>query len=123
MNETHPFEYEKLDVCQVLREFLTEMGEIAAALPRGESHLSNQLRRAGDSAMLNYCEGAGRFAPREKAHLYDIARGSVTECCGGLDVIQCRRLLPATRLAHAWDLGRRAACMLTKLAGNWRARA
>jgi four helix bundle protein len=85
--------------------------------------LKQQLRRAGDSAILNRCEGAGRFKLLEKAHLYDIARGSVTECAGGLDAVEWRDILPATRVAGARELARRAACMLTRLSTNWRSRA
>ncbi len=41
--------------------------------------LTDQIRRAAVSITSNIAEGFGRVSPKEKAHFYSIAMGSVTE--------------------------------------------
>ena len=52
---------------------------LADRFPRGRAYLSDQLRRAVASIPLNIAEGAGEFAPADKAHFYRMARRSATE--------------------------------------------
>ncbi len=88
MDRSFRFGHERLEAYRVAVEFLGDVARLLCGLPRGESAIADQLRRAGDSVLLNLCEGAGRPRGREKAHFYEIARGSGTECAGILDVFR-----------------------------------
>ena len=117
------FAHERLDAYRVAHEFVATAARVLRALPRGERHIGDQLRRAGDSVLLNLCEGAGRIAPKEKAHFYEIARGSGTECAGALAIVALRELAPAATVQQARELLHRAVSMLTVLARSARSRA
>ncbi|MCI0339914.1 MAG: four helix bundle protein [Planctomycetales bacterium] len=116
MDQNLGFRHERLEVYRVALAFLGDVAELLAGLPRGESAIADQLKRAGDSVLLNLCEGAGRPRGREKAHLYEIARGSGTECAAILDVLRVRRLAAPARLAPARARLHQVVCMLTALA-------
>ena len=88
-----PFGHERLDVYQRALDFLVIASEIIEALPRGRSHLVDQLSRASTSIVLNIAEGAGKFSPGDKRR-YDLsAAGSGTECAAVLDVLLRLKLL------------------------------
>ncbi len=116
MDRSFEFAHERLEAFGVARAFLAEVGGLLRGLPRGESGIADQLRRAGDSVLLNLCEGAGRRAGKEKARFYDIARGSGTECAGILAVLEVRDLADPAALARARELLHREVCMLAALA-------
>ena len=86
----HEFEHERLDVYQAAIELIVLADSTAGALPRGSSYLADQLRRASTSIAFNIAEGAGEFAPADKARFYRMARRSATESAAILDA--CRRL-------------------------------
>ena len=117
------FAHERLIAYQRACEFLGCAAGLLRGLPRGESHLADQLRRAGDSVLLNIAEGAGRTAGREKAHHYDIAAGSATESAAILAVFAIRRLASAPDLARTRNLLHEIVCLLSALARSARARA
>jgi four helix bundle protein len=73
MNE---FEHERLDVYRASIDFLAIADQIASEFPQGRVYLRDQLRRAASSISLNIAEGAGQFAPADKARFYRIARRS-----------------------------------------------
>ena len=54
--------------------------------PGGTARLKDQLRRASISAVLNIAEGAGKASPRDQAHFYVIARGSMQEVSAAIDI-------------------------------------
>jgi four helix bundle protein len=87
-----PFEHSRLEVYRVAVEFLSLADELAASLPRGRAYLADQLRRAAISIQLNIAEGAGEFAPAEKARFYRMARRSATECAAIVDACTSLRL-------------------------------
>ena len=91
MDNVVEFAHERLQAYRVAREFVGTVGDLLAGLPRGESALADQLRRASDSVLLNLAEGAGRRAGRDKARYFVIARGSGTECAAILDILRLRR--------------------------------
>ena len=68
------FEHERLDVYRASIELVAGADQLADRFPRGRAHLSDQLRRAVASIPLNIAEGAGEFAPADKARFYRIAR-------------------------------------------------
>ncbi|WP_372371584.1 four helix bundle protein [Candidatus Uabimicrobium sp. HlEnr_7] len=67
-------------------------------LPKGHSHLSNQLQRVALSISLNIAEGAGEFSSAEKARFYRIARRSTTECASIIDICRCLKLSDLTKV-------------------------
>lgn len=85
------FDHEKLDVyreainfCGWVGEFLPSMSAKAAA--------KDQLDRASTSIPLNIAEGNGKFSARDRAGLFEMARGSALECAACLDVLLVRKL-------------------------------
>jgi len=111
-----PFDHERLDVYQLALEFLTLAERLIQALPKGRSHLADQLTRASLSIVLNIAEGAGKFSRADKRRYYLAARGSATESAALLDIYS--RLKLATDVDH--HTGKHAleriVAMLVKLA-------
>jgi four helix bundle protein len=64
-----PFDHERLDVYQVALDFLTLADEVSEHLPRGRSHLADQLTRASTSIVLNIAEGSGKVLAARQAPL------------------------------------------------------
>ena len=60
-------------------------------------HLADQLRRASTSISFNIAEGAGEYAPADKARFYRIARRSATESAAILDACRLLSLIDADR--------------------------
>ena len=115
------FEHERLDVYQAAIQFLVVADSIAASCPRGRGYLADPLRQAASSISFNIAEGAGEFAPADKARFYRIARRSATESAAILDA--CRVLgLPADELPAGRAVLLRIVAMLTamvvKLSGS-----
>ena len=85
------FDHEKLDVyreainfCGWVSEFLASISAKAAA--------KDQLDRASTSIPLNIAEGNGKFSAKDRAHFFEMARGSALECAACLDVLVARKL-------------------------------
>src|SRR6188474_3355453 len=83
-------DHERLDVYALTLEFLAFASGVIEAMPRGKSHLADQLTRASTSIVLNLAEGAGKYSKADKRRYYLTARGSATESAALLDV--CLRL-------------------------------
>ncbi len=79
-------DHERLDVYVIALDFLVFANEVIESLPRGRSHLADQLTRASTSIVLNLAEGAGKFSKPDKRRYYLTARGSATESAALLDV-------------------------------------
>lgn len=109
------FEHEKLDVYKAAIEFVGVAGDIVESLPQGHGHISDQLLRASTSVALNLAEGAGEFAPAEKARFYRIARRSATESAAILDVCRIRKLIDPEPLSTGRDILLRVVAMLTRM--------
>jgi len=109
------FEHEKLDVYQAGIELVAVADDIINELPRGRSHLADQLHRAGTSIPLNIAEGAGEFAKNEKARFYRIARRSATEAAAILDVLRRLQLSRSERLDQGRALLLRVVAMTTAM--------
>lgn len=111
-------DHEKLQVYQLALEFVQLLGEIIAKLPKGNSELINQLKRASLSLLNNIAEGAGRTTKADKRRFYSFARGSALECGASLDYILALELIPQTLPDHAKQLLTRVVAMLSKLSQN-----
>ncbi len=117
------FDFERLDVFRVALDAVAILDQWAEALPDGRAYIRDQLRRAANSIALNIAEGAGEFAPAEKARFYRMARRSATECAG--QVMVCRRLglTEAPSVDGALDVLQRVIGMLVTLVRRCGARA
>ena len=78
-------DHERLDVYRLALDFLVFAHQVIEALPRGRSHLCDQLTRASTSIVLNLAEGAGKHSKPDKRRYYLSARGSATESAALLD--------------------------------------
>ena len=122
MENPKVFAHERLVAYARTCEFLAQAAGLLRTLPRGEAHVADQLRRAGDSVLLNLCEGAGRTAGREKAHFYDIARGSATECAAALAILAIRSLVQPAAVTAARSVLHEVVCLLSALSRSARER-
>ncbi len=109
------FEHERLDVYRASIELVAGADQLADRFPRGRAYLSDQLRRAVASIPLNIAEGAGEFAPADKARFYRMARRSATETAAVLDVLAVLGLADAQRLVAVRALLLRITAMLTAM--------
>lgn len=109
------FDHKRFDVYRAAIEFVANADAVAAHLPRGRSHLSDQLQRAAISVPLNIAEGAGEFSRREKARIYRIALRSATECAAILDVCHLPSLVDERLFETSRDLLLRIVSMLTRM--------
>jgi four helix bundle protein len=112
------FVHEKLDVYRAALAFLQVVDDILEEVPRGRGHLGDQLDRAATSIVLNVAEGAGEFAPAEKARFYRMARRSANECAAVLDVYRARQAVGDTKIAAGRELLLRIVAMLTRMVLN-----
>jgi four helix bundle protein len=109
-------DHEKLDVYQLALDFLVFANGVIEALPRGRSHLADQLTRASTSIVLNLAEGAGKHSRPDKRRFYLTARGSATESAALLDVCLRLKLLDETGHKTGKEMLVRTVSMLIKLA-------
>jgi four helix bundle protein len=98
------FDHERLDVYRAAIDFVALADGIVEHLPRGRSHLGDQLLRAGTSIPLNIAEGAGEFSSNDKRRFYRMALRSATDCAAILDVCRTLHLADDAPLAGGRDL-------------------
>ena len=113
--EERLLDHERLDVYRLAREHARESHALIRQLPRGRSDVLDQYRRASLSLPLNIAEGAGEFAPKEKARLYRIARRSADECSALLDHLVDLGMATAAQIRQAKQLLRRIVGAMVKL--------
>ncbi|MEX1181676.1 MAG: four helix bundle protein [Gemmatimonadota bacterium] len=109
------FDQDKLDAYNMARAFTREVESLMKRVPRGYAEQLDQLRRASLSITLNTAEGAGEFAPKEKARFYRIARRSGTEAAAVLDSFVDRGLLEELDIEGARAILHRVVGALTRL--------
>ena len=112
-------DHERLDVYQVSLNFLVFANRVIEALPRGRSHLADQLTRASTSNVLNLAEGAGKHSKPDKRRYYLTARGSATESAALLDVWVRLKLLDEAEQKAGREVLVRIVSMLIKLAQSF----
>lgn len=108
-------DHEKLEAYHLAIRFVVLADEIAENLPRGRAYLADQLRRAGSSVPLNIAEGAGEYAPAEKARFYRMAKRSATECSSILDILQHLHLVSQEQFSTVRELLAPIVAMLIKM--------
>lgn len=101
-------DHERLDVYHLALDFLVFANGVIEGLPRGRSHLADQLTRASTSIVLNLAEGVGRHSKPDKRRYYLTARGSATESAALLDI--CMRLKLVDEVGYKAEQRRRRSC-------------
>jgi four helix bundle protein len=109
-------DHERLDVYLIALDFVVFAHEVIERLPRGRSHLADQLTRASTSIVLNLAEGAGKVSKPDKRRYYLTARGSATESAALLDVCLRLRLIAEAQHRAGKEQIVRVVAMLIKLA-------
>lgn len=78
----------KLDVYKSARELRFECYKILKVLPIEEKYnLTDQMRRASTSVVLNITEGCSRRSENERKRYFEMARGSVIELDSCFDIV------------------------------------
>jgi four helix bundle protein len=72
---------------------VAESGRLSSSWPPGTGYLTDQLRRASSSIVLNFSEGLGRSSRKERERFFTIARGSARETQACLDVAHALGLI------------------------------
>ena len=104
----YQFGHEKFEAYQISVQFLGISHKIAKAIPPGNHHLLDQLKRAALSISLNIAEGSGKMSEAEKRRFYSIARGSTMECAAILDALgNSKDASPSVRTVGFYYLRRR----------------
>jgi len=109
-------DHERLDVYLIALDFVVFANEVIERLPRGRSHLADQLTRASTSIVLNLAEGAGKLSKPDKRRYYLTARGSATESAALLDVCLRLKLVGEAHHRAGKEQVVRVVSMLIKLA-------
>ena len=84
--------HEKLTVYQKSIRFLVISSNITKEMPRGNSSLSDQLKRASLSIILNIAEASGKTTKLDNKKFFAIARGSALECAAVMDACRILKL-------------------------------
>lgn len=74
------YAFEKLEVWQLSRLFVTSVYKLIAGFPHEEKYaLCDQIRRAAVSVPSNIAEGSSRTYPKEQKHFIEIVYSSLME--------------------------------------------
>ena len=107
--------HERLDVYQRSVEFLACSSRLLDEMPKGNSALADQLRRASLSIPLNVAEGVGKSSRPDQRSFFHNARGSAMECAAILDACRVLNLGRPELIGSAKALVVRIVCMLSKI--------
>ena len=87
LNEDNMNSFRKLDAYIYAKDIVKQIYALVKKFPKEEQYaLCDQLRRAVISIPSNIAEGSGRTTPKDQAHFYTIAYGSLMEVLAQLDV-------------------------------------
>ncbi len=79
--------FRKLDAYIYAKDIVKQTYALVKKFPKEEQYaLCDQLRRAVISLPSNIAEGSGRTTPKDQAHFYTIAYGSLMEVLAQLDI-------------------------------------
>ena len=108
-------DYERLDVYRCAIEHLAFVFRSVPKIPRGNSVLVDQWRRAAMSVALNIAEGVGKTSEADRMNRYAIARGEAMECGAIIDVVGLLGAVAAPELDAAKQLLVRIVEMLSRM--------
>ncbi|MCB2208445.1 MAG: four helix bundle protein [Bacteroidetes bacterium] len=78
-NSRKVFDFEKLDVYQVLRKLNFDVFHFLNTDKKIEPLIKDQWKRASLGVMLSLAEGTGRISVNDKKHYITMARGNINE--------------------------------------------
>lgn len=107
--------HEKMLVYQRATEFLAVALQLLEQLPRGNSSVADQLKRASISIPLNIAEACGKTGFADDKKYFSIARGSALECGAILDVLKILKAADITDIAQGKRLIVETVSMLSSL--------
>ena len=81
------FDFEKLDVYQVIRGNNAKVLKFVFSHPSLDAYLIDQWKRSSLGIMLNLAEGTGRMTNTDKRHYLTLARGCVFESVAILEAV------------------------------------
>ncbi len=108
------FDHEQLEVYQESIAFIAWLAAILEGTLRA-GEVKDQLDRASTSIPLNFAEGNGKYAPKDRCRFFDIAHGSALECAAGLDVLVARAKLTPEQIRPGKERLQRIVRMLMGL--------
>jgi four helix bundle protein len=111
MQNTRSLPHHKLIAFGVARDMLVAVRDARIS----DAKLRDEALRAAKGACLNCAEGAARVTRADKARVFAIARGEVTEAAAAIEIaalLGCAKQDDADRVAALAD---RAVAMLTRL--------
>ena len=92
--------HEKLECYKQSVEMAEDLSKEVAKWPRGNGYLSDQLKRAMASIVLNIAEGNAKGSFNERRRFFRIARASAAEVGACIDLMRAFGLLkPAEAIA------------------------
>ena len=86
--------------------------QVTYQLPPGYAFLSDQLKRASASVVLNYAEGTGKSSARDRRRFFTIAKASACEVAAIFDVAHAFELIDGDTREAANDIADHLAAML-----------
>lgn len=109
------FNFEKLNVYKETLSFVDWIYNIIDKWPKSEQFaLTDQIRRAVTSILLNIAEGSSRTKIDFK-HFLSISRGSVYECVAILTIALNRRYITKDEFNFGYEFCNKLAKMLSAL--------
>ncbi|HJZ39268.1 MAG TPA: four helix bundle protein [Bacteroidales bacterium] len=97
------FDFEKLDVYQVIRGNNSRVLKFIYSHPTLDLYLKDQWKSASMSILLNLAEGTGRMNNTDKKHYLTIARGSVFESVAILEAVHDLGFIEETNFKEFYD--------------------
>ena len=95
-------------------ELIRIAAKVIRSVPPGHADLVNQLRRASSSVALNFAEGCGHIAPKERARFFTMARASANEVSMIYDVANAYGAVDDETCARGKDVCDHLGAMLYK---------
>jgi four helix bundle protein len=87
LNEDNMNSFRNLDAYIYAKDIVKQIYALVKKFPKEEQYaLCDQLRRAVISIPSNIAEGSGRTTPKDQAHFYTMAFGSLMEVLAQLDI-------------------------------------
>jgi four helix bundle protein len=88
--------HERLKSYELMLDFAKKLPDMLKHLPRGNSYLEDQIKRALSSAILNLSEGNGRWGIKERNRFFDISLASLAEVSSMIDIFVAYDYIPKT---------------------------
>jgi len=115
MNPPNQLNHEKLEVYQLIIQFLTLSVNVTQSIPRGNGEVKDQLKRSSISIVLNFAEGYGKSTRIDRARFYGISKASAHESAAALDICKITKIVTEDKFSRGKNLLYRIVCMLVKL--------